>query len=214
MSLRCSHPGAITAVFVAGLAVAQTTPQPPPHEHATRSSDLTTQAGGANEVKPLKLAGCLMRREDVPLSGDSSAGPRVPLEGYLLVAVRTTGGHRPSLGGMRPTPAQGVAAATHDHEPQPTGTSGSSSDATGQAAIGSMTDTQMFKLVGLPMAQLEALRGKRVEVSGRIDTAAVVDTPRDSTGRPDDANDAAPFVATSVRQLDGPCSGDQSGPRR
>ena len=36
MSLRSSLPGAITAVFVAGLAVAQTTPQPPPHELATR----------------------------------------------------------------------------------------------------------------------------------------------------------------------------------
>ena len=211
MSLRCSLPGAISAVLVAGVAVAQTTPQPPGHEHATRSSDFTTQAGGADEVKPLKLAGCLMRREDVPASGNSSAGQRVPHDGYMLVAVRTIG-HRPSLGGMRPTPAQGVAAATHDHEPQPIGTSGSSSDATGQA--GSMADTQMFKLVGLPVTQLEALRGKRVEVSGRIDTAAVVDTPRDSTGRPDDAHDAAPFVATSVRQLDGPCSGDQSVPRR
>ena len=214
MSLRCSLPGAITAVFVAGLAAAQTTPQPSAHEHATRSSDFSTQAGGSDEVKPLKLAGCLMRRQDVPASGDSSAGPRVPREGYLLVAVRTTGGHGASLGGMRPTPAQGVAAATHDHEPKPTGSSGSSSDATSQATMENMTDTQMFKLVGLPVAQLEALRGKRVEVSGRIDTAAVVDTPRESTRRPDDADDAAPFVATSVRQLDGPCSGYQSGPRR
>jgi hypothetical protein len=213
MGLRCSLPGAIAAVFVAGLAVAQTTPQPPAHDHATRSSDFTTQAGGADEVKPLKLAGCLMRREDVPVSGNGSAGPRVPHDGYMLVAVRTTGGHRPSLGGMRPMPAQGVTAATHDHE-QPTGTSGSSKDAVGQTTLESMTDTQMFKLVGLPAAQLEALRGKRVEVTGRIDTAAVVDTHRDSTGRPNDAHDAAPFVATSVRQLDGPCSGDQSVPRR
>ena len=211
MNFRRSLPGAITAVLVAGVAAAQTTPQPPGHQDATRSSDFTTQAGGADEVKPLKLAGCLVRREDVPTNGNSSAGPRVPQDGYMLVAVRTTG-HRPSLGGMRPTPAQGVAAATHDHEPQPTATSGSSSDATGQAE--SMADTQMFKLVGLPVTQLEALRGKRVEVSGRIDTAAVVDTHRDSIGRPDDAHDAAPFVATSVRQLDGPCSGDRSGPRR
>jgi hypothetical protein len=214
MSLRCSLPGVITAVFVAGLAVAQTTPQPAAHEHATRSSDFTTQAGRADEVKPLKLAGCLMRRQDVPASGDGSAGPRVPLEGYLLVAVRTTGGHGQSLGGMRPTPAQGVAAATHDHEPKPTGNSGSSNDATGQTTMEDMSDTQMFKLVGLPVAQLEALRGKRVEVLGRIDTAAVVDMPRESTRRPYDADDAAPFVATSVRQLDGPCSGEQSGPRR
>jgi hypothetical protein len=135
MSLRCSLPGAIAAVFVAGLAAAQTTPQPPAHDHATRSSDFTTQAGGADEVKPLTLAGCLMRRDDVPVSGNSSAGPRVPQDGYMLVAVRTIGGHRQSLGGMRPTPAQGVAAATHDHEPKPTGTSGSSSDAIGQATL-------------------------------------------------------------------------------
>ena len=213
MSIRCSLPGAITAVFVAGLAVGQTAPQPPGHEHATRSSDFTTQAAGADEVKPLKLAGCLMRREDVPSSGNSSAGRRVPHDGYLLVAVRTIG-HRPTLGGMRPTPAQGVAVAAHDHELQPTGTSGSSSAETGQATTASMSDTQMFKLVGLPGAQLEVLRGKQVEVSGRIDTAAVVDTHRVSTGGANDAHDAAPFVATSVRQLDGPCSRYLSGQRR
>jgi hypothetical protein len=78
--------------------------------------------------------------------------------------------------------------------------SGVSAGATG--AIGTTASSRMFKVEGIEDDRLKVMVGKRVEVSGRVDSD--VEGRRDRSLGPDQIN-LAEFEAQSIREVAGEC---------
>jgi hypothetical protein len=118
---------------------------------------------------------------------------------------------------MRASPANVAASGgSHRHNPQPVGTSGTATNPDGSGDI--TAETQMFTVAGVASAELTSLAGKRVEITGRIDTAAVKDTqptrtdaaPATPAKTQDDVDpDAAPLIVETIRAVDGACPASQ-----
>ena len=201
---RRSTIATITAVLIAGSVSAQIAP----HDHGASPSGSSAADGQAN--KPLTITGCLMRQQDaIPGRVAAPGEPAV----FVVVAVGTIGHHQGGLGGMRSSPST-AATASHAHAPQPVGTSGTT-DARPVKGQENISESQMFTLAGVGSAELTPLSGKRVEVTGRIDTDALRDAHH-AAGDPASATttahavadpDAAPFLVESVRPIDGSCPG-------
>ena len=124
------------------------------------------------------LTGCVYNEADVPGRTPNVAERAGVLEDYILVT----------------TAASGTA-----------GTSGTTPPATGAAAMASAVG-KAFKLEQIADERLKAVVGKRVEVTGRVDTEA------GTTGAKPDKNPGSPdsielpeFEVTSLKEVEGTC---------
>jgi hypothetical protein len=205
---RHSAIATITAVLIAGSVSAQIAP----HDHgaAPSGSSPSPQTADGQGSKPLTITGCLMRQQDaIPGRGETAGEPAA----FVVVAVGTSGHHQGGLGGMRSSPST-AGTASHAHTPPPVGTSGTTDERAvkGQENI---SESQMFTMAGVASAELTPLAGKRVEVTGRIDTDALRGTHHASndpasptiTAHAAADPDAAPFLVESIRPIEGSCPG-------
>ena len=147
----------------------------------------------------LKLAGCLMRHQDVPGPRATVADPTAKHDGYMLVGASASGGHHDARAG--------AGISSHDHA-STTASDPPSVNAEPPAPIG---DSQMFKLEGISEQQLASLVGKRIEVVGKFEgqsNAAPPGSTADRDGKffgDDRDHDAALFTATAISEVPGPC---------
>ena len=160
---------------------AQAAQQPAEPSAPPRQTQPATQApvGATTTAKTTAtLAGCLYRENQVPGRTPTVAERAGVLEDYILADAVTPPPARPG------TPAEAV------------GTSGTV-----------LPTGNMYKVENIPDERLQALIGKRVEVSGRIDPEAGGlggAATRDRGIGPDEVN-LPEIEAVSIRELSGSC---------
>ena len=195
--------GVLTWASLGAIGSAQTSSSasaPADHAaHVGHAVDSNPSTPAVNESGVLTFAGCLMRHRDVPATPHAGANIQMKHDGYILVNASIVVHHRGSGGMMSPSAI--ATAGTHDHAATAAG--GSSSPAVGAApfSAGNIGDSQMFKIEGLSEAELSALTGRVVNVTGRLDLAAFAGAlaPQDMD------HDAAPLKATTIHAATGTC---------
>ena len=186
-------------ILLAGLGFAQTQAQAP-HDHVATTGRSATQVAQPDHSQTLTLAGCLMREKDVP----AAKGASLPeAGGYVLVAVRALSHHQDPTG-MRSAPAANSVSAPHAHD---AGQSAKSEPVAApvDSSRERIADRPIFRLAGVPLERLAAMKGRQVQVDGHIDAATVVDTQRDPNNRSSAELGAATFVVATIHAVDGVC---------
>lgn len=182
------------ALMCSGLALgAQATQQPQTQQPAQPSEP---RAAAQAQGQTTTLTGCVYRERDVPGRAPNPAERVGILEDYILAEVKPAGqGATQSASGTSATGATGTA-----------GTTGAAGSAAGRMY-------SMYKLELVDDEKLQAMVGKRVEVTGRVDAEAGDArgaTPPAQTSGTDralgiDAVDLPEFEVTNIREVSGTC---------
>ena len=178
--------GAIAALFAGTVAIAQT-PQTPSSERPRPQyppSAATAQAAPGETT----LSGCVYKEENVPGRTPNVAERAGVMEDYILADVKRAGQDSTSPSSATPGATPGVA-----------GTSG--------------TVAPMYKLEKIADERLRAMVGKRVEVTGKIDSERGDTSTTPAGEQPKaDKNPASPdkvelpeFEVSEIREVAGTC---------
>ena len=146
--------------FVAAQAPAGQTPSQPQGGAQGESSRPAAQASGGATTT---VTGCVYREADVPGRTPNVAERAGILEDYILADVRMNAGAgsgATGTSGVAGAPAAGAGAG---------GAVGGGAAATTGSSSASASNGSMYKLELIDDNRLQALVGKRVEVTGRID---------------------------------------------
>ena len=177
--------GAIATLFAGTIAFAQT-PQTPSSERPQPQSPPSAAAQAAPQETT--LSGCVYKEEAVPGRTPNVAERAGVMEDYILADVKAAGQASTS-----------PSSATPGAEPGVAGTSG--------------TVHPMYKLEKIADERLRSMVGKRVEVTGRIDTERgdTATTPAGAEPKAD-KNPASPdkielpeFEVSEIREVAGSC---------
>lgn len=173
------------AVFAISMAsVGAQTPQTPPQQTPPQTQPPSSQypAQQPSTERTATLQGCVYKEADIPGRTPNVAEKAGVMEDYILVTAASSSG---TAGTTGTTPPSGTA-----------GTSGMASMA-GKA----------YKLEQIADEKLQAVVGKRVEVTGRVDPGAT-----GTTGTRPDTNPASPdqielpeFEVTAIKEVEGTC---------
>jgi hypothetical protein len=128
------------------------------------------------------IVGCLYREAQVPGRSPNVAERAGVLEDYILVSASASSDAQRSGTSAGATSTAGTPGTT--------------------GAAGSTAAGRMFKVEGIDDERLKAMVGKRVEVSGRVDSD--VEGRRDKSMGPDQIN-VAEFEAQSIKEVSGSC---------
>lgn len=179
--LWMSGAAAVMAMSIASLGAQ--TPQTPPPTQTPQTPPPTSSA--MQNTASTTLTGCVYKEADVPGRTPNVAERAGVMEDYILVT---------SAAGSSAT-----AGTTGTTPPATAGTTGSAS-AAGKA----------YKLEQIADERLQAVVGKRVEVTGRVDAEA--DRATGTSGAKPDTNPGSPddielpeFEVTSLKEVEGTC---------
>jgi hypothetical protein len=178
--LWMSGAAAVFAISVA--AVGAQTPQNPPQQTQPPTQS-PTQAPATQAEASTTLTGCVYKEADIPGRAPNVAERAGVLEDYILVTASAS--------------SAGTTGAT--------GTSGTTGTAGLSAAAG-----KAYKLEQIGDEKLQAVVGKRVEVTGRVDKGG--SAAAGTTGARPDTNPASPdqielpeFEVTAIKEVEGTC---------
>jgi hypothetical protein len=176
--------GVAAAAFMTGAAAAQTTAADDSQTGSTdtrQTQPATTQDQdrSASAAGTTTLTGCVYKEDDVPGLTPNIAEQAGIMEDYILAVSAGSG------------------------ETGATGTSGQAAGTSGAAAA------NMYKLEHADDEDLQAVVGKRVEVTGRVDaeegdTGTASSPDRDESAGPDRV-ELPEFEVTSIREVGGDC---------
>lgn len=172
--------GAAAVMAMSIASVGAQTPQTPPPTQTPQ-----TQPPASSMQEPATtLTGCVYKEADVPGRTPNVAEKAGVMEDYILVTTAAS--------------ASGTAGTTGTTPPATAGTAGTAS-AAGKA----------YKLEQIADERLQAVVGKRVEVTGRVDkggsaAAGAKPTPDTNPGSPD-AIELPEFEVTSIKEVEGTC---------
>ncbi len=156
--------------FVAAQAPAGQTPSQPQGGAQGESSRPTAQASGGATTT---VTGCVYREADVPGRTPNVAERAGILEDYILADVRmnaAAGSGATGTSGVAGAPAAGAGAGgAVGGGAAPGGAAAGGAAATTGSSSASASNSSMYKLELIDDNRLQALVGKRVEVTGRID---------------------------------------------
>lgn len=180
--LWMSGAAAVMAMSIA--SVGAQTPQTPPPTQTPQTQPPTS--GAMQDTATTTLTGCVYKEADVPGRTPNVAEKAGVMEDYILVTSAPS--------------ASGTAGTTGTTPPATAGTAGTAS-AAGKA----------YKLEQIADERLQAVVGKRVEVTGRVDkggsatgTTGARPTPDTNPGSPD-AIELPEFEVTSIKEVEGTC---------
>jgi hypothetical protein len=181
-----SGAAAVMAISIAGLGAQ--TPQDPPQTPPPTTQPPTTQPpmtqppaapATAQNMETKTIQGCVYKEEAIPGRAPNVAEKAGVLEDYILVASADTSAGTVGTTGTTP-PAAGAAT------PMP----------------------KAFKLEKISDDKLQAVVGKRVEVTGRVDAGGSATAPaapaRDKGLGPDEI-ELPEFEVESLREVEGTC---------
>lgn len=223
--LWMSGAAAVMAISIAGVG-AQTPQQPPqsqpPATQPPTAQQPAAQAPEAANMVTKTIQGCVYKEEAVPGRTPNMAERAGVLEDYILVAsddtsaagtAGTSGTTPPATTPPATTPPATTPPAT---TPRPSATG----EATGSAGA-HMTANKAFKLEKIDDERLQAVVGKRVEVTGRIDaehgdmkhaghpaatgTTGTAGAPARDRSLGPDRIELPEFEVTSIREVEGTC---------
>jgi len=171
--LWMSGAAAVMAMSIA--SVGAQTPQTPPPQTQPPTQTPKTQPPSTSPMQATKtLEGCVYKASDLP---GHTADPAAASESYVLVASAS------------PSGAAGTSGTT-----PPAGTAGTAGMASANKA---------FKLEKVEGDKLKEIVGKRVEVTGRVDTGATgtAGAPPADPGKAD----LPEFEVSSIKEVEGSC---------
>ena len=171
-------------------------------------------SGGQPTSATTVLTGCVYKESDVPGRSPNVAERAGVMEDYILAEVKT---------GDSPSASASTASPTDPAAPRGTaGNTGAASSTAGTSgSAASAASAKMYKLERIEDERLRAVVGKRVEVTGRIDSEAGDATAREAAGAPPasetdraigrDRVNLAEFEVVSMREVEGTCPAAPSG---
>jgi hypothetical protein len=179
--LWMSGAAAVMAVSIASLGAQ--TPQTPPPTQTPQTQPPTSSA--MQHSATTTLTGCVYKEADIPGRTPNVAERAGVMEDYILVTSASAGA---------------TAGTTGTTPPATAGTTGAAS-ASGKA----------YKLEQIADERLQAVVGKRVEVTGRVDEEAGATGTTGAKPKPDtnpgspDAIELPEFEVTSLKEVEGTC---------